>query len=509
MMKYIERYLSVILLIALCVIAITSYNDYGIAWDEHDQRRTGIVSANYIFSDSQDLLQYTDRDYGVAFELPLVIIESFLDLEDYRSIFLMRHLITHLFFLVSAFFCFLLIDLLYKNKVLATIGFLLIVLHPRLYAHSFFNTKDIPFMSMFLICFYLNALAFRKKQIKYFVLLGIGVGLLINLRIMGLLLLCLVPLSLLIDALKDKEYKINAKLGLIFIAATSAALYISWPFLWVDPFGNFIFAFKNMAKFRWESSVLFSGEIIKASEIGWDYIPRWFSITTPTVYLAAGAFGLFMLVFHFLKKPSTYLFNHKERNNLVFLICFIAPVVSVIALRSVLYDGWRQLYFIYPPFVLLAIYGLNILYEKNMKKSVVAVSTITFIFIGFFMVKNHPLQHVFFNKLVDTHSHEHLRKQYELDYWGTSYKESLEYILENDLSPSIDIYAANIPGLINKGILTSEKRKRLNFVKSADEAKYFLTNYRLHPGDYEGLEQFKWHSIKVGNNSLNTIYRLR
>jgi hypothetical protein len=508
MIRYIQRYLGIILLVVACVIALISYDEYGISWDEAIQRETGKISYEYAFSDSQDLLKWKDRDYGVAFELPLIIIEKALDLRDSRSIFLIRHLVTHFFFLISAFFCFLLIDFLYKNKLLATIGFLLIVLHPRLYAHSFFNTKDIPFMSMFLICLYFNAVAFRKKQNKYFFLLGIGVGLLINLRIIGMLLFSLIPFFLMIDLFKEKNYEVNIKLGLIFIFTTIATLYISWPFLWINPLENFVFAFQNMSKFRWAGTVLFNGQFIKATELSWDYILRWFSITTPICYLIAGLLGSILLVFHFFKKPSIYLSNCKQRNNLFFLICFLFPVVIVIAIHSVLYDGWRQLYFIYPGFVLLCIYGLNFLYEKSMKKLVVISSFITFIFIGFFMVKSHPFQHVYFNEFVDTKSPEYLRKQFELDYWGTSYKQSLEYILKHDHSPSINVSVENYPGRCNRKILTFKERKRINFVKP-EKATYFITNYRWHPQDYGNLEQEKWHSIKVGNNTINTIFRLR
>jgi len=182
-------------------------------------------------------------------------------------------------------------------------------------------------------------------------------------------------------------------------------------------------------------------------------------------------------------------------------------VVVVILIHSVLYDGWRQLYFIYPSFVLLCIYGLNVLYEKY-DKMVVIVSFISFIVIGIFMINNHPFQHIYFNELVDTKSPEYLRKHFELDYWGTSYKQSLEYILKYDHSPSINVSMQNSPGEDNRKILTFKERKRIKFVKR-QKATYFITNYRGHPQDYVDLKQMEWHSIKVGNNTINTIFKLK
>jgi len=311
-----------------------------------------------------------------------------------------------------------------------------------------------------------------------------------------------------IDLFKEKNYKVNIKLGLIFIFTAIATLYISWPFLWINPLENFVFAFRNMAKFRWELSVLLNGQFVKATELNWDYIPIWFSITTPIFYLITGLWGSVLLIFHFFENPSIYLSNSKQRNNLFYLICFLSPVIIVISIHSVLYDGWRQLYFIYPSFVLLCIYGLNFLYKKRWGNLFVIGSFIVFVFIGSLMVKTYPFQHVYFNKFVDTESPEYLRNRFELDYWGTSYKQSLEYILKHDHSPSINVSVENFPGEANANILTAKERLRINFVKR-EKATYFITNYRLHPQDYEDLEHLKWHSIKVGNNTINTIFKLR
>jgi hypothetical protein len=512
MLKFLNKYIGAILLISACIIALTTYQQYGLSWDEGRQRLTGLVNYLYVVYGDQGLLSYSDRDYGVAFELPLIFIEKALRLEHSRHIFLARHLFTHFFFLIGASFCFLLVDFLYKNKLLASIAFLLVMLSPRLYAHSFFNTKDIPFMAMFLICFYLNAIAFNTKKIKHFLLLGIGVGLLINLRIMGVLLLGCVLLFLMMDYFLERRSKNNdnhnIQLALCFLVTALVTLYITWPFLWANPFENFAFAFKNMSKFRWDGSVLFNGQFIKATELNWNYIPVWFSITTPILYIIIGLWGLLLVILNFSKHPYNYLSDIKVRNNLFFLICFVSPVAAVIILKSVLYDGWRQMFFIYPSFVLLGIYGLNFLFKTRIKNIVLTILLLNFCFVGYFMFANIPFQHVYFNELVDKNSPEYLRKRFELDYWGTSYKQSFEYILDKDNSLSIDIAVANLPGKINRFILPPEKQKRINIV-NIKNAKYFITNYRWHPQDYKEIGKKQWHSIKVNNNTINAIYKIK
>ena len=506
----VHQHLGLILFIIAFIIALFTYENYGMSWDEPMQKRTGEINYDYIFSNDNSLLTWKDRDYGVAFEVPLIIIEKVLNLNDSRDIFTMRHLVTHCFFLISCYFLFLLIDYLYKNKLLATVGFLFLLLHPRIYAHSFFNSKDIPFLSMLIICLYYSVKAFDKKSTLRFIGLGMCVGVLINLRIMGVLILLSSLLILVIDLIKTKEKKTNIKLIAIFLISTCLTLYVTWPFLWGDPFKNFVFTFQNMARFRWDSTVLFNGEEIKATKLDWKYIPTWFSITTPVIYLLLGFTGFLLLIFRFIKHPKEFIDNSIKRTNLIFLGYFLAPLIAVIVFQSVLYDGWRQMYFIYPPFILLCIYSVYYLINKSKRISTLTLVCIfgTFILTLTSMIRVFPLQNVYFNELFYASSPEYLRKNFEMDYWGVSYKQSLEYILKVDSSPSIDVSVENLPGQINVDMLTYEERTRINIVPK-DSATYFITNYRWHPKDYNEYKNFKFHSLSVGENTVSQIFKFK
>ncbi len=162
--SFLKKQSGILLLFFSLIIGLWVYADYGITWDDPIQRTIGEMNYNYVFKGDTALMSFNERDYGVAFELPLIIIEKALHLKDSRSIYLMRHLISHLFFVFSAFMCFLLIVKLYKSKLLASVGILLLLLNPLLYSHSFFNTKDIPFMAMFMVCFLLAASFFSLRK---------------------------------------------------------------------------------------------------------------------------------------------------------------------------------------------------------------------------------------------------------------------------------------------------------------------------------------------------------
>jgi len=325
---------------------------------------------------------------------------------------------------------------------------------------------------------------------------------------MGVLLPSAVVLFLIIDAIKEKEYFLNLKLAVIVLITAITLLILTWPFLWSDPYNNFIEAFRSMSSFRWESSILFNGEFTRGEKLFWYYIPAWFNITTPIIFLLAGFSASALFIVRFISKPLQFLTNTMDRNNALYFACFYLPILAVILLHSTLYDGWRQMYFIYPSFVLLGIYGMNYLIQQGKRQIVLILATLSFASVSIFMIRNAPFQQVYFNQLMSFGHDESIRKCYEFDYWGASYKQSLEYILENDDAELILISVANTPGINSWSILKPEQRNRIKLVE-LDEASYFISNFRYNPEGYEGLDGLEYYSFKVGNNTVNQIYKLK
>lgn len=508
-----KKYLGLILFFISFLIALMTYSSYGLSWDESVQRHSGYVSFNYVFHNEfygdHELDNWEDKDYGVAFELPLFIIEKIFSLSDSRDIYLMRHLVTHLFFLISCYYLYLIIDTLYKSKILALLGFLILITSPSIYSHSFFNSKDIPFLSFFIISLYYYLKAFRFKSIKAFVKLGICVGILINLRLMGILLFfgtfCLLLLDLALESNKKKHlYYI-----FVFIFFSLISLYLTWPFLWKSPIENFIFAFNSMSKFRWDGPILFQGKIIKASKIEWNYIPIWFTINTPIINLILGTLGVIILAFNIFKSPMTFIKNTNKRINLVFFIYFLSPVLAIILLKSVIYDSWRQMFFIYPSFILIIIYGISNLLNKKLLYNYLIYSllTLSFILSISYNIVFFPNQGIYFNEYFFFSKPGYLKKQYEMDYWGVSYKQALEYILKNDNSSIIPISVDNFPGQLNLEILPKDQRYRFKLT-NIESSKYFISNYRFQYHDYEEYKNYVYYNKEILNNIIISVFQL-
>jgi len=504
---------ALLLLVTSLVIGFVVFGDYGIAWDEPNQREIGQRSWDYVFRGDKTLNDFKNRDYGVAVELPLIFFEKTLGMNDTHDIYRMRHFTIHLLFLLSAFAFYLLIWILYRNKPLAVVGYLMLLLSPRIYAQSFFNSKDIPFMCMFILCFLVCVIAFRDKKIRHFVLFGILSGLLINIRIMGIVIPVVVTVLVLIDMISEQNREKTFINYIVYLVLTATVVVLSWPWLWQDPAGHFRIAFSNMSKFRWDNNILMNGDFVRASAVGWKYFPQWFGLTTPVIYLLLGIAGFIFLVFRFFRKPLDFIRQTNDRNQLIYLICFAGPVMAVIILHSVLYDGWRQMYFIYPAFLLLAVYGLSSLMNARIfsgdlpKVAISVLLIVSFAGTGFTMIKSHPFEDVYFNILLSKKD-QYLRKTFELDYWGTSYKQALEYIVARDRSPVLKIKVANLPGEFNSYILKPEDRKQILYVETDDQADYFITDYRWHPWDYPYPKEKKIFSITIQNSEICSAWKL-
>ena len=503
-------YLPGIILLALfTIIALLTFGDYGVAWDEPFQRAPGLLSFDYMFHGSQELFMRPTDNHGAGFELLLVMIEKSLKLTDSRDIYEMRHLVTHLLFLGGAFALYILTLRLYNNRFLASLAFLMLVCAPRLYAHSFFNSKDIPFLSMVVISFTFCRWAFDKNKPVLFLALGLICGYATSIRIMGIMLAALIILFLVVDLcvqLYKKEQTSRTLLNiLLFSLGFCFLLYAAWPYLWKHPLHNFAESFNKLSRFDlWSGDVLLAGKYIKSTDLPWTYFPTWFLITLPEIWLLAGIAGIGWLAIDIFKKPLTFLQNTHERNNLLFLACFFIPVFAVIILHSIIYDDWRHLYFIYPSFILTAIYLINKLLKWKYAIAVRCICSAQVALIAIFMYENHPFNQVYFNYFV-SHSPESLRKNFEMDYWGCSFKQGLENLVANaDPSKKITVYC-DYKDLFDNNLLAlpSEDRGRFQYADE-DNADYYLTNFRGHTIEYPAKDLA--YACEVLNSKLFCAY---
>ena len=415
--------------------------DYGISPDDGRQRQIAVGNWDYILGRADRIAtrSYVDRYYGAAFELPLLLAEQALGLTDNYQIHRLRLTLTHLFFIVGAFFCYRLACQLFGNRLIAILALLIFLLHPRLYAHSFFNSKDLPFLSLFVITLYLLERAFRRDTPGAFILLGIAVGLLTNLRIMGAMLLPAVLAMRGLDwfyAGRGPERKSILRSGGLFVLTAGLTVYALAPYAWTNP-GDYLAASLaltiNHPTLAWQ---LFQGAVIPSNELPPHYTAAWFGITTPPLIMLLGFGGIAAGAAGFCRRPGAVFRNTRMRFAGLLLAAFLLPPLAAALLGSNQYDNWRHFYFIYAPFCLLAAMGLHWLANRfsRWRPGRAGVYGLAGLGLGlalFQMIQLHPGQYDYFNFLVDRTTPERLRTQYEMNSWRLAYREGLDLLLES------------------------------------------------------------------------------
>ena len=442
-----------LLICALFLLAgLATAEDYGISVDGPNQRQTAQANLDYILGRADRVTTdiYHDRVYGIAFELPLLLAEKALGREDYYRSHLLRLILTHLFFIVGGYFCWRLAYRLSGNRLLAILALLLYLLHPRLYAQSFVNSKDPVFLSMFVIALYLLERAFRKDTGAAFILLGVAVGVLTNLRIMGIMLFSAVIAMRGLDGFYagpgPERKRILGTAGLFALTAV-LTLYALAPYAWTNP-GDYLLT--NLAltlDHPYDNPQLFQGQLLLPTAMPPHYTAVWFGITTPPPFLLLGGLGMAAILAAALARPGAIFRNGRRRFAGLLLACLLLPPLAAALLGSNQHDDWRHFYFLYAPFVLLAFWGLGWLAAALARRRLWRAGAYGLAGLGaglalLQMAQLHPMQSLYFNFLVDRTTPEYLRTQYFTESTTLAFRDGLRRLLERHPGETLTVRVA-------------------------------------------------------------------
>ena len=125
------------------------------------------------------------------------------------------------------------------------------------------------------------------------------------------------------------------------------------------------------------------------------------------------------------------------------------------------------------------------------------------------MKLNNPYQYVFFNFVGKKIG----QKKFDLDYWGLSYYQNLNYLLRYDNSSVIKVLNLSQTKLFYSLFsLTDKDRKRILEVTNIENADYLITNYYLDTTIYNSEflnKNILINSIIVDNVAINSIYKVK
>ena len=514
-------------------------DDYGVPPYAGGQRFVAIDTVNYVLHDDPTLLQIAaDRFYGVAFELPLFLLERVLGLEDPHYVYLARHVLTHLFFLIGGFCCYLLARRLSGDRLVALLVMLLFLLSPRLYAHSFFNSKDPVFASAFVMALLFASRALDRDSVGAYRWCGAAAGLLVNLRIMGVVLFAVVLVFRAWAWFRTEggaaRRRVVATTG-VFALWGGVVLFIGLPYLWGDPIGRLSEYWIALADHPVViQRQLFRGQAFSSTALPWDYVLRWFAISQPPVTLLLGLLGLGALgfaVWGVVRRGADARLDAARggaelRFGALLATCFALPLLAFALLRPTTIDGWRHFYFLHGPFCLLATFalmGLRQLSVRGLQRRWVGgvAGALTAAGLGaaaLEMAQIHPHQYLYFNSLVDRKTPERLSERYETDYWNMMLRQGYEHILRQTPASTINmrprVVGTAMVGVVgvatvadinrNVQILPAAARSRFTFDPARDPDFYLGGNAEK---SFLPKDPFSpiLHRIKVYNNTIMTI----
>jgi hypothetical protein len=507
---------AIILFAALLSLGVAIYRDYGISWDETIQRSFGKNNYFYIVNGEPPLsIIEGGRYYGPIYEIFLfrLTYTPKIDQEYYA-----RHLFTFLTFAAGVFGFYFLIRRLWRKNWLAVAGSLALVLSPRIFADAFYNTKDIPFMVGFIFAVYTLVRFLDHSSFKNILLHALFSAILIDIRIPGVAIVAMTIGFIGIDLLLNKPRSSRAALTglsklIVYLVVCAGFVILFWPNLWHDPGGQFLLAFKEMSNYPKDETILFKGYFVNFAPPPLTYIPTWIAISTPLVIIVGFVAGLISSTREIVFKAS-WVFEREKRNLWIMLAWFFFPLIMVILLKSTLYNAWRQMFFIYPALILVALQGLRGLLKVVdwlPRPRIGQAGLACLIVIGMidpvsFMIRNHPYQNVYFNRLAGENL-KSARSLYEMDYWGLSCKADLDFILKTEPVGEITVFDVDPTASYNATLLPEAQRSRLIFTNDIAQAQYFIGGYRNHPQDYPYLNEV--FNVSVDGAKLTSVFKLK
>ncbi len=525
-----QKTATYIFFLALVLIGVLLYKDFGIPSDAIWSREMGLVNLKYIAetfninaitsrlpSALPNLETYPDGDHGPVFELLAICLEWILELQSDRDIYQYRNLLTYFFGCVGAYAVFAMAKRRFNSWTTGLFGALILICTPRVFWESFYNSKDIVFMSMFAIAMNTLIVTIASNALRHHVIHAIVSALAFDVRVAGIIIpIFSIGFALInIYTAKSDCRKILTNL-LCYLSIFLIVSIAFWPWLWINPIDHILNGFESSANFQrliiW---ILYRGYYYPTTDLPWHYLPWNIIISIPLIFIILITAGFWAPIARILNLDQRRSVTFQFKQDCIFYLICVVPVLAAIFIQPTLYNGWRHFYFIYPACIMICLHGYFFIrrYFFNYKLIIclfelsVALS-ITSIVIGVW--KNHPFSNNYFNVFAGPN----WAHRYSIDYWGISTYQAIKYIVENDPRPEITIKPLQC---INADaalvLIPSKDASRVRFIYDDTIADYMLLNYIfLHENQKELWEKIKlqfpiYHELTIANQPILTILR--
>ncbi len=449
------------------IMSIASLN-VGISHDEPHHYDVWLnnkkIYSNYLLGTNYEI-QFKDfgqNFYGIGFQLfsvPFALFSEFVIQNMnifHENNLIIKHPAIVFLFCVSGIFFKKIIKLISKDEFFSNLSTIFYLLYPYLLGHSLFNTLDIPFMSIWLICTYYIikiSFSFFEKQLIDIIdlsLLGFFTGFLLSIRISGILIF-IVYLIFFFTSINVIRYPIlkflkkNLRKIILFSIVLAFTFFIFHPNYWENPL-LVIDSIKYMGNHIQTVCTITLGTCMKAQNLPSSYIPIWLFFKLPIIILIG------ILLFPIIEKK---LFMNKLELILLgsLSISLLSILLFLILLNVNLYDEIRHLLFLVPIIIIISLIFL-FYFSKKLVRYLLLFLIILFIFQN---IKIYPYNYLWLNNFS---LFTNINESFEKDYWGISSRKISDYFNQNYISDGCIISNRNNS---IKAFLNNENTCFINF----------------------------------------------
>src|SRR6266850_433945 len=422
------------------VLALLTFRDYGVTWDEDAHNWYGNFVLDYYLSffTDRNALHWRDLyNYGAIFDTIAAALNRVSPMGTYET----RHLLNALVGVLGLAGCYKLGHAMGGARVgLLATTFLLLT--PNYYGQMFNNPKDIPFaVGVVWSSYYMVRMvpALPRPPFGLVAKLGVAIGTTMGVRIGGLLLLCYAGLLLTLDGgwrtivarrpvlLLETAWTSFWRVLLPVLLVAYPVMLLFWPWGQTDPIENPLRALAFFSHQDFPFSTLFAGRFVPASNLPWTYLPTHVALALPelilVLLLCAPILGGLALA-----RGRTRISRKQVLVYLILSVGIVFPVAFAIAIKAVLFDGMRHFIFVLPLVAvvsaLVASQGLTRLVRYRYRKPTYAVIALYGLAHVSVMAMLHPDQYVYYNSFVGGVAGA--EQKFKLDYWANSYAEAVQ-----------------------------------------------------------------------------------
>jgi hypothetical protein len=429
-------WLAVAVLAAVAVIAVLTFRDYGLGWDDFTHSQYGDLLLKLYgsgFTDQHALSFVNLYKYGGGFDMAAALAAKMLPFDLFET----RRLMGSAIGLLGLFATWRISRRL-GGPVAGLAALVLLATCPLYYGHMFINAKDAPFaaaMALLLLGIVRAFDEYSRPSARTMALAGLGLGLAFGSRILaGISAPCALAALLLILVAGGRAQSPKAaarRLGQ-FLAAMWPSLLIGylimgllWPWSVISPLNPLYAAeyFDTFFEKPWKE--LYEGLLIAVPDMPASYLPHLFALKLPEIMLALGAIGLIGALIATSLRATPL---NRRAGLLAIALAAIFPVALAILTHPALYNGLRHFVFVVPPFAVLGGLTVGWLAERAARYGKPALAALAAIVIAGVslpvvgMARLHPYEYTFFNAASGGVRAE--QKNYMLDYWGLAFKQA-------------------------------------------------------------------------------------